>query len=785
MLDRKLVRDLLRLKGQVVTIALVVAAGIAAFVSMRGNYVSIGLARDAFYERSRFADVFAHLERAPEALRADLEAIPGVSRIDTRVVEAAMVPLETLSEPIRGQVISLPPDGRAALDELYFVEGRPPEPGHDDEVVLLRAFAEANGFRPGAELPVVMNGVWRRLRVVGVAMSPEFVMAIGAGEMTRDPKRLAVFWMARAPLATAFEMEGAFNDVVLELQPGASGDAVIEAVDRALEPYGGFGALPRSKQPSNNVIDGEMMQMQNMSTVVPAIFLAVAAVLLNVVLSRLVHLQRPDIATLKAVGYTDLEVGLHFGKLVLVITGLGAILGVAMGVWLGGALTDLYAKFFAFPRFVFRIDAASTTMAIAISFGAAFAGAFGAVRRVIALPPAEAMRPPAPARYRRSLIDLVHLGGWLGPSAQMIVRELERRPLRAAASSLAIAASVGLLVVAGWYSEALDTLLHTQFHVAMREDVAVSFVEARPERAIRELAHLPGVVSAEGLRSVPVRLANGPRRRDVILNGYTPEGEMRTLRDRFGRVVPMPPDGIVLTNLLGELLDLRVGDSVEVHVREGARPVRSVVVTGFVDESFGLQGHMLAEPLADLLGEEPKVSVGLLWIDSTRAGEVDARLKEMPAVLSVSKRADIFAQFQEQSGAMLATMTVLITLFAATITIGVVYNNARIALSLRARDLASLRVLGFHRSEISAILLGEMAIQVIVALPIGLWFGRLLVEWMAAMVDPEQFRLPVILTSRSYGYAVLVALVAAALSALLVRRKLDRLDLIGVLKTRE
>ncbi|NUP12388.1 MAG: ABC transporter permease [Polyangiaceae bacterium] len=784
-LDRKLIRDLLRLRGQVITIALVVAAGIAAFIAMKGNYASLERARDAYYERTRFADVFVHLERAPEAVRADLERIPGVARVETRVAEGGMIPLETMSEPIRAQLLSLPAGGRSTLSELYLVEGRMMESGHNDEAVLLESFARAHGLRPGDELPIVINGVLRRLRVVGVAMSPEYIMALAAGEMTQDPKRFAVVWMDRAPLAAAFEMEGAFNDAQLELQPDASEAEVIQAVDALLSRYGSFGAIPRSKQLSNQLIEGELLQMRSMSTVVPSIFLAVAALLLNVVLSRLVHLQRSEIAALKAIGYHDIEIGAHFLKLVLVISGLGSLLGVLAGIWLGRALTNLYGQFFKFPTLDFRLDLTAIGIALGISFASAFAGAFGAVRKVMALPPAEAMRAPAPARYRRSSLDVLRIRRLFGPAAQMIVRELERQPLRTAGSASAIAASVGLLVVAGWYSEGLDALMYTQFHEVMREDVVVVFSEPQPERSVRELGHLPGVVGAEGMRSVPVKFVNGSSSREGVIHGYADDGTMRTLRDRFGRPVAPPPDGVVLTDLLGEILGVEVGDTLEVHVREGARPLKRLTVSGFVDEGFGLQGHMRVAALRDFLDEEPLVSTGLLRIDPALEKDLDERLKAMPHVVSVTKRADILAQFRDQSGAMIATMTFMITLFAAIITVGVVYNNARVALSLRARDLASLRVLGFHRSEISAILLGEMAIQVLIALPLGMWFGSVLVHGIASTVDPEQFRLPIVLTAKSYAYAALVALVASVLSALLVRRKLDQLDLIGVLKTRE
>ncbi len=323
-LDRKLFRDLIRLKGQLLTIALVVACGIATFVSFQGNWVSLERAKTAYYERYRFADVFAHLERAPGSVGADLEAIDGVARVYPRMVEAALLPIDGLTEPVPAQLFSLPATGRAPLNDIHLRDGRLVEPGHGDEAVLLQSFADAHGIEPGDTLPAVINGKQRQVRVVGIALAPEFVMAMSAGDLSGDPARFAVLWMDRAALAAAFQMEGAFNDVALSLQPGASMPAVLADVDRVLSRYGGLGAISRAKQPSNFTLEGELVQLESMSTVLPIIFLAVAALLLNIVLSRLIHLQRPDIAALKALGYSDLQVGLHFLKLVLVIGLLGA-----------------------------------------------------------------------------------------------------------------------------------------------------------------------------------------------------------------------------------------------------------------------------------------------------------------------------------------------------------------------------------------------------------------------------------------------------------------------------
>ena len=784
-IHRKLLRDLALLRGQVITITLVIACGIASFVTLAGTYGSLQRARDRFYDRQRFADVFVTLERAPETLRAELAIIPGVARVQARIVEPAMLPLANVPEPIRARIVSLPDAELEVLNAIRMRDGRRPEPGNSDEALLLAAFADAHGIRAGDRLPGVINGKRRELSIVGIVTSPEYVVGVSEGTIVPDPKRFGLLWMSSAALAPAFAMEGAFNEVSIAVQPGASVPEVIIALDRALAPYGGTGARTRAWQQSNRMVESELSQLETMSTVMPMIFLAVAALLVNMVLSRLVLLQRPEIATLKAVGYSNARVAAHFLELVGVVAGLGSILGLALGVWTGGLMVDLYAGFFKFPDLAFELDVRSAVIAVLASWIAAAAGALASVSRVARMPPAEAMRAPAPARYVRSVIDRIGLGRRAGPILQMIARELQRRPVRTLFSAVAIAAATGLTIVGGWYYAGTDAFMSMQFEEVMREDMAVTFIEAKSERAVRELSHLPGVIAAEGVRVVPVRFRAGHRLRDGALWGYPTENELRKLRDRWGRPVALPPDGVVLTDVLAELLGVSVGDRVELEVLEGGRGRYQVVVAGVVDEAVGLQGHMEIDALHRLLREERHVSQVLLRVDPELERELEARLKDMPSVASATRRATLRAQFREQMGSTILVMAAFISLFAATITIGVVYNNARVALATRARELATLRVLGFTRGEISSVLLGELAIQVLIALPCGLLFGRWLVFGVASTVDPETYRLPVILPPAIYAFAAVVTLVASIASAFLVRRRLDRLDLIGVLKTRE
>lgn len=787
-LHRKLLRDLGHLRGQVATIALVVACGIAAFVSLQSTWHSLDASRRAYYADYRFGDVFAQLVRAPDPVQARLEAIPGVAEAYVRLHETVTLPLVVPGEPPPiAAVLSMPDHGIPPLGQLVLEAGRLPEPGRMDETLLLSRFAARWKLGVHDTLPVVLNGELRRLVITGLAESPEFIYPVPRGGAPgADDRRFAVLWMRRAALAPVFRMEGVFDDVVLRLQPGASEPAVRAAVDAILEPYGGFPAIGRSRHVSHAIVEDELVRLRAWALVVPAIFLAVSAFLVNVVLARLVRLQRPQIAALKALGYTDGEIGRHFLALVTVVVAIGAGLGLALGAWFGGELTAIYARTFRLPSFTYRSGVLVPLVGVALSAVTAAIGAAASVRAIAALAPAEAMRPPAPAVYRPLLLERIGLPHLVPPAVRMVLRELERTPIRTALSVLGIAAGLATLVLGQFSNDAFEYLLDLQFTRVAREDLAVGFREPQPVRIVGELAHLPGVTRAEGLRSVGVRIEAGGRSREVPLIAYEDGAELRRVVSRAsGATVPLPAAGLLVTATLAEMLGVRPGDVVTVRVLEGDHRVRRVRIAGTVDELVGLQAYQRAEELHALLGEAPRVSGVLLRVEPARLAALVDRLNGRPELAGIADRAASVRQIRAMSGESMSIITLVLTLFAATIALGIVYNNARVALSLRSRDFASLRVLGFTRGEISRTLLGELALQVVLAVPVGLLLGRGLVSLVVRTIHPERFRFPVVLSMRTYAVATLVVLAASTLSALLVRRRLDRLDLVGVLKTRE
>ena len=784
-LNRKLLREAWRLRGQIVTISIVLASGMICFISMRGTYASLAVSKHEYYDRYRFADVFARAERVPESVARRIEALPGVAVVETRVAEEVSLPIDGMERPAYGRLLSLPSTRPPATNALYLRRGRYPEAGKSDEIVLLDSFAEAHGLVPGHRVPVVVNGKRRSLRVVGIALSPEFVYAIRPGALVDDPKRHAVLWMERSALASAFQLDGAFNDVTLRLAPGASEQGVRVAVDRILARYGGIGSIGRKDQVSNRILSQELDQLGVLSTMIPAVFLGVTAFLVNLVLGRMIRLQRPEIATLKAIGYSNREVGGHYLGLVTVVLVPACVVGLAGGFFLGRVVLGLYGRTFRFPTLEFQLTPGLMIMAVVVSAIAALGGALGAVRAAVRLPPAEAMQPPAPARYRRSLFERLGLDVLFGPGGMMVARELTRRPFRTLLSSFGIAGAVSLLILSHFALDSLLGYFEGTFRREQRQDLAVVFARPVAPRVVGQLARLPGVVTAEGIRAVPVRIVNEHRSRASVIMGLPAEHTLRRLIARGGAEVTIPDDGVVLTKTLADVLGLRIGDRPEIEVREGDRRTVRPVVVGFVEDSIGLSIYARAGLLAELEGDLGATSSALLRVDAREVEQVEAALRRSPSIIDISDAAGDMQRLLDMNSSIMNVWTVISIALSGGIVFGVVYNNARIGLAAWARELASLRVLGFNIREISAILLASQAIEVALAVPAGLWLGRVWAEWFMSSMDPETFRWAVVVAPRTYLLSAVVTVLAAMVSALWVRRNLDTLDLVAVLKARE
>jgi putative ABC transport system permease protein len=784
-LDRKLLRDLWQMKGQALAISMVLACGVATFVMMQSAMAALQQTQERFYDRYRFGQVFSGLKRAPTAVRERVAEIPGVAQVQTRVVVDVTLDVRGMAEPATGRLISVPDHGPPTLNDVYLRTGRHIEYGRPDEVLVSEAFAEAHQLVPGHQVGAVINGRRQSLRIVGIALSPEYVYQIRPGEMLPDPKRFGVFWMADTQLAAAFDMEGAFNSVSVSLAPSALEPEVVARIDRILAPYGGLGAHGRADQVSHRFLSDEIRGLQIQTYIVPSIFLGVAAFLLNMVLARLIGTQREQIAALKAFGYTHYEVGLHYLKFVLVLVFFGAALGMAVGFRLGLLMSQMYSKFYRFPAYVFEIDPGLVGLSLGIGVTAAVLGTFRAVLRAVRLPPAEALRPEPPATYRETLLERWGLQRLLAQSARMVLRNLERHPVKALLSVCAIALATSILVVGSFMEDAVEYIVDFQFAYSQRQDMMVSLVEPTSARALASIRHLPGVRHGEPFRSVPVRLRHGHLSRLIGIMGVaSPDGLFRLI-DEDEHPVPMPREGLLLTAKLAEVLGAQVGDTLTVEVMEGQRPVREVPVAALVCTYTGTAAYMHIRALNRLMREGDTISGAFLAVDEREMHALYREVKATPVVAGVTVKKTAVQAFWATIAENLLFMRTFNLIFACIIAFGVVYNNARISLAERSRELATLRVIGFTRAEISAILLGELGVLTAAAIPAGLALGFGMAALASWALDMELYRIPLVVKASTFGFGTVIILVATLMSGLLVRRQLDHLDLVAVLKSKE
>ena len=784
-LDLKMFRDAWHLRGQVIACALVVAGGINSFVSLSSVNRTLAASQAAFYEDNRFADAFASLVRAPEPVARSLEAIPGIAALETRVAVRVNLDVPGLAEPARGLVVSMPVEAAGGLNALHLVRGRLPVPGSADEALASEAFAKANALEPGDTIRAVMNGRYQRLRVVGVGISPEYIYALGPGQLVPDNRRYGILWMDRKALAAAYDLEGAFNDVAVRLAPGASPATVLGEMDRVLAPYGGAGAYDREDQLSHRFLSDEIAQNRTMARITPTIFLAVGAFLLYTVLTRLVQMQRAQVGLLKAFGYSGARIAFHYLQLALVISLVGAALGVGTGLPFAGHMLALYAEYYFFPMRDHGAVLPVGAVGVGLAVLSAALGAVPAALKAARLPPAESMRPEPPPRFHSGVVERWGLRRALSPAMRMLVRNLARRPLRLAASVTGIAVAVALLVMMTAMMDGIRHLMQWQFSVVQREDIQALLVEPRGNRAFHAFQSLGGVVQAEPFRLAAVKLRAGHRTKRGVLYGLEPDGQMRRVVDGDGKPWALPPEGLLLTAIFADTLGVRAGDRLEVEVMEGARPRKSVPIVGIVDEPIGYAAYVSRAYANRLLGEGDVLSGAYLRIDDNAREPLMARLKTLPQVAGANLREAARQQFDAMIERSVGIMIAMNLLFAWIIAFGLVYNGARIALSERGYELATLRVLGFTQREAASLLLGEQGVITAVGLPFGMALGIGLTLYFVWMLSTQMWRMPYVMTGANLVGAMGAVAAAAAASGAAVAWRLRHMDLVEALKARE
>jgi len=783
-LDRKLLRDFGRLWSQFLAISLVLAAGVAVLLMSFGMSAALQETRSTYYERNRFADIFVDVKRAPDTLLGIIGDIEGVASLEPRVTTYATLDIPDKVDATVAYVTSIPEYG-AELNQPILRLGNWPGANATDEVVLNAPFGEANDLWPGDQFTATLNGIKRTLTVTGWALSPEFIYTIGPGSLIPDDEDFGIVWMPQVALAAVLDRTGAFNNLAVKLRPGYQYAPVIDELDRLLEPYGTLGAIDNTEQVSNAFIDAEITQLQTLAYTLPPIFLGITIFLVNMVMGRIVTLERAEIGLLKALGYSDGAILMHYLLLAGMVGVVGVALGFVAGSWLSYELARLYASFLKFPYLIYSVSWNIYVIAGVLGLLAAGTGAARSAWTAARLAPATAMSPPAPPRFTTSWVDRVLQAIRISQPSMMILRSLVRWPVRAGMSVLGMALAVGILVSSNFFPDALDLIIDTAFYQSNRQHAVLYFNDDMREDAVTEVSRLPGVLQAEGQQFATAILRNEHRSKRTTVEARRPGADLSRIVSAAGRIVDAPPGGIMLSERLAAQLGVGAGDMVEVKFLGVNQGTYNLPVTQLVRQYFGL-GAYLDQATADrLFQQSTRVGIVNVTLDPTQNVAFQQSLKDMPRIAGRAMMAENRAGFEETISRNILITTTIYAILGTLITVGVAYNGARIQLSERARELASLRILGFTRGEVGFVLVGEIMLLALLAQPLGWLIGWGVAKMLTESYSSDLYIMPLVVKPSTFASASLIVLSAAVVSVLIVRRRLDRIDLVSVMKTRE
>ena len=784
-IDIKLWRVLWNMRLQALAISLVIVSGIGVFIMSLSTYDSLYETRESYYRDHRFADIFTTLKRAPLSVVSHIKAIQGVDKVDARVLTYVNLDIAGYDQPVSGHLISLPNNSTGQLNQILLKTGRLLESDRNNEIILSKEFAKAHALSEGDKITAIINGRSQALTIIGTAMSPEYIYQIAPGAMFPNYKSYGVMWMAQAPLASAFDMKGAFNSLSLTLNKGVNTEDIIDQLDQILKPYGGTGAYARKDQISNQFLTEELNLLHNMATMFPIIFFGVAAFLLNMIISRLIALEREQIAVLKAFGYRNRDIALHYSKLVLMITAFGILFGILLGIWMGKSMSLLYMDIYSLPYMLYQLNPDIIAYAILISISVAIMGTLYSVKQAAKLSPAQGMRPEQTTLYRQTFIERFGLQRYFSPLSRMILRHIERRPLKALLTTLGLSMALGIIMVGRFQEGAINKMIDVQYNLSQREDLMALYAEPLSQDSLYSLQSIQGVKYAEGFRYVKAKLSFEHRSFRTSVNGIEPNSQLTRLLDRNLQEITLPKNGVIITDYLAQKLQINTGDLLTIETLEGNRPVFKVPVIGTTKQYIGLTAYMQRHTLNQLLKEGDVISGAYLTVDSKYQSIAYKKIKDMPKIVGVVEQNASISAFYDTMDDTILFFTFITTLLGASIAFGVVYNSLRIALSERNRELASLRVLGFQRREVAYILLGEQGLLTLIAIPFGFVIGYGLCFYLTIGFENDLYRVPLELTPNVYALAAFVVIVSSIVSAMIIWRSLAHLDMVAVLKSKE
>ena len=763
-LDRKRNRDLRHSAGMLLAVAAIVAVGTGSFIGMLGTFLNLDRAKESYYAQCRMADFWIDLKKVPVSTVQELATLPGISELRNRITFPAIVNLEDVEEPINALVVSMPREQAPVLNNLVIRQGSYFTEYRRNEVILSDQFAAARKLEPGDSIRLTMDGQEKDVFVVGTAISPEFVYIAPPGGICDDPANYGIFYLKRDYVEDVFGFHGACNNLIGLLTPEATehADAVIHSLSAKLEDYGVFTSTPLRNQFSNLTLTSEMGGLQSMATMLPLLFLGVAALVLNVLMTRIAQQQRTIVGTLKALGYENRSIFWHFIQFGVTVGVIGALGGCLLGYYISGMMTTTYQSVFEFPHLVNNLYPGLMAIALLISIIFAILGTINGVRMVANLKPAEAMRMPAPPEGGAVFFERFP-GFWdrLDFRWQMILRGLLRNKVRTLISIIAASMGASMVVVALGLLNSMDLMISFQFDKIMKSSYVINFKDDTDRGALYEARRWPGVLLAEPVLNVACTFESRNHRKNGVITGLQADAVLTQPHDENGNRVRIPPVGLLMTKRMADHLNVKEGDMVRFTPVRGTRTARVVPIAKIIRSMLGMSVYADYDYLNGLLGETDALS----GVDLKTAFTPSERtafyrtLKACPRLQSVDSVLHQKAIITKQFSQSMQGMVVMMIFFAAVIFFGSILNGSLISIAERQREIATFRVLGYPASQVGQIFLRENMLLNIIGTLVGMPIGYALFSAMCIGFTNDAYAFPTYIAFSTWVWTFILGIV--------------------------
>ncbi len=781
-LFKKVVRTMLENKRSYVACILIIAVGMASYSAFSNVVQGLYSAKEEYYRDFKFADVFSTVTAMPINKTDELKNMKGIEDVSARLIKDVRVVLPQKDKIITLRLIGV--DADAVKLNNYFVTGN--NLVNDKDLLLGKGFFDYYKYKFGDTINLIISGRIYTFNISGMAQSPEYVYTIpDNGGMFPDSSAFDIAFVKKETLEKITNSIGIVNNVAFKLSGGTTFEDIKSPLESELKKYGMLSLVEQKNQVSNFMLGQELTQLQSTATSMPSLFLIISAVILYIVLRRVIEQERTQVGTLKAFGYSNREVLFHYLQFGFITGFLGGTIGSLLGIPLSSSMLTMYTQFFNFPHINATFSSAYIVGGTLLATLTGVFAAFMAVKSLLKLSPADAMRPASP-----NIVNSFSLDGnffvktFLNSTGRMSLRYIFRNKMRSIFILLSITISFGIMSFIFSYNIMMDQIIFDQLTKVQIYDLKVGLKNAVPYNvAIKALSEVRGIDDIDALLEVPVTM----KYKNIAINGLiTSISEdsslYKIIDDHYKQYLP-PKDGIILNKNIAKKLGIEKNSVIEISTPMFKNKIE-IRVADVISQNFGSGCYIDSDAFCKIFGIEKTANSIIVKGDSDITASVKQLTLDAKNVSLVEDKSSSLKMIQDLM-ASYNFMIYMMGIIAVLVSFAIIYNISSVSLSERKRELATMRVLGLTATETMEVVSFEHWLLCFIGIIIGIPFSNFLKISMAQSLNSDMYSFPTVTPLNAYIFAAISCGISVFLSNNTSFKKIKTFDLVDVLKERE